>query len=138
MPSGAKEKSASGLSTFIRHYIRVLGHASRTGYLEEAIRLSDGNCEGCSRYIAIFRDTYEAGGTLRQRWSAPGESVVRFDPRSGAESFVTTDLKISAGTYRPSAEEQSRQVKGTTNRVTFSVRFDGEWIVTQFGLGDYE
>ncbi len=128
----------SGVSTFVRHYVQVLGHAANTGDVKELQRLSAKECEGCTRYIGLFRDTYEAGGLLRQNWSAPNDSVVRHDPRVDASSFVTTDLKISRGMYKQSAGEPTTKIKATSTRVTFALRFDDGWIVTQFGSGGYE
>ena len=100
--------------------------------------MSSPDCDGCNKYVKLFLDTYAGGGMIEQEWSAPGESVVRYDERPSGESFVTTQLVISPGTYRPSRDEPVRRVKGSKSEVTFALTFDDQWTVTQFGTGGYE
>ncbi|WP_269302487.1 DUF6318 family protein [Aeromicrobium sp. HA] len=140
MPEVAKEFTPSGVSTFTRHFVDVMGYAAATGDLQELQRLSDPQCEGCARYVEFFKDTYESGGFIRQTWSAPSGSEVRFDKRRQpeAESFVTTDLKISAGEFRESKQASTEATSESSDTVTFGLRFDDGWTVTQFWEGKYE
>jgi len=126
------------LSTFTRYYVTAMGYAASTGDLKNARRLSDPACDGCARYLDLFRTTYERGGFIRQKWSATQGSTVRHQPRKGLESFVTTELSISPGEYKPSADDPAEKVEGSKSTVTFALRYEGGWTVTQFGVGEFE
>jgi len=138
IPEAAQKNTPSGVSTFVRHYIRLLGHAANTGDVAELQRLSASDCEGCTRYIDYFVDTYRKGGYLRQKWTAPGGSMVRHQPRPTLESFVTTRVRISKGQHKQSADEPLENTSGSRDKVTFALRFADGWTVTQIWAGDFE
>jgi hypothetical protein len=138
MPEVAKEFSRPGLSQFVRHYVAVLGHAANTGDVTGLRKLSAAGCEGCARYIDYYVRLYGDGGFVRQSWTAPFTTVVRFQPRAEAESFVTTRVKISRGRHKASREKQAHVIAGSRDKVTFALRYSNGWAITQMWAGDYE
>ncbi|WP_153303048.1 DUF6318 family protein [Aeromicrobium choanae] len=140
MPAEVREFTPSGLSTFTRHYVAVMDYAAATGDVGELQRLSDPDCEGCAEYIKFFESIYGDGGFIRQEWSAPSGSSVRFDRRSSpdAQSFVSTAMKISPGEFKENATASPKRTSASNDTVTFGLRHDEGWTVTQLWLGEYE
>ena len=70
MPPQAKENTHEGAAAFVDHYVKVLNYAAATGDVEELSRLSSPKCDGCQKYIKLYRETYEAGGYFKGgEWS---------------------------------------------------------------------
>ncbi|MEO6472506.1 MAG: DUF6318 family protein [Aeromicrobium sp.] len=65
MPSAAQDNTVDGAVAFVKHYVEVFNYASNTGDVKELQRLSDPKCEGCNKYIELYKGTYEAGGYYR-------------------------------------------------------------------------
>jgi hypothetical protein len=114
MPAQASEDSSEGAAAFVKHYVDVFNYAAATGDVDELSRLSSPDCEGCQRYIKLYRDTYAAGGYFRGGdWkigdleversteshrlfghltSAPGTQAVSRGARSGPTEPEDADL----------------------------------------------
>lgn len=139
MPAAAEEFTPSGVSAFTRHYVSLMGYAAATGDVSGLQRLSDPDCQGCAEYIEFFETTYNEGGFLRQKWSAPSGSTVRFDKRKDdAESYVTTPLKISAGEFKGDSDARTERTAPSSDTVTFGLRHNDGWTVSQLWLGEFE
>lgn len=136
MPAVAKEFTPNGAATFVRYYVSLLDYASKTGDVEQLVRVSGPDCGGCSDYIQLFSDTYKSGGYIVGRNWKRGGTDLDFVSQRGSESFATTTITISAGINRLSADKDEKRVTASRDRVTFGVAFDDDWTVTQFGLGE--
>ena len=97
MPAQAKENSPEGAAAFVKHYIDVFNYASNTGDVTELSRLSSPKCDGCQRYIKLFRDTYAAGGYFKDS----GWKIVDSKVESDTSAFsITTSIRAPETEYR--------------------------------------
>ncbi len=136
MPAVANENTPEGAASFIAHYIGILEFASSTGDVVELSRLSSEECGGCSKYISLYEKTYAEGGWFKDRaWRKSG-SELEFNPQEGSESFVTTTVTISAGTYAATSSAEPVVGEKTVRKISFGLRFQSGWQVTQLGLGE--
>jgi len=134
MPAQAKEDTPEGAAAFVKHYIDVFNYAASTGDVEELSRLSSPDCEGCQRYIKLYRDTYKGGGYFKDDGWALGDLRLR---KGDATTYVTTVASTEPGPYRESKDEPERNSSGQDNKVSFAVeRRQSDWQMTQMGLGD--
>lgn len=134
MPAQASEESPEGAAAFVAYYVKVLNYAAATGDVEELTRLSSPDCDGCQTYIALYRDTYEAGGYFRGGDWELGELQLQFDPD---ETFATTDVRSNPTSYRESAESKPKEGPGSTTKISFGVRRSGaKKLVSQLALGE--
>lgn len=136
MPPQASEDSLEGAAAFVKHYVDVFNYAAATGDVDELSRLSSPTCDGCQRYIDLYRDTYKAGGYFKGADWKLGDLQIGVE---GSDKFVTTTAFTEPGPYRESKSAEERMSTGTDNQVSFAVRRDGKyWVVNQFSLGDVE
>ncbi|MBA4609366.1 hypothetical protein H1W00_12845 [Aeromicrobium sp. Marseille-Q0843] len=138
MPAVAQEFTPNGAATFVAHYVRILDYASKTGDVEELARLSSPSCEGCTRYVDLFRSLYRNGGGAEGRDWTRSATELRFQRDKAAETLATTTLRISAGTVQESADSAAKNFPATEDLVTFGLTYDEEWRITQFVTGGVE
>ncbi|AXT85390.1 hypothetical protein C6I20_09460 [Aeromicrobium sp. A1-2] len=133
MPAQAKLDSPEGAAAFVKHYIDVFNYAAATGDVDELSRLSDPDCEGCQRYITLYRDTYEAGGYFKGgEWNL-SELRMRYRlPQTLATTTVTTD----ESRYRDTGSSEEKIDPPDKAKVSFGLsRDDNLWSILQLGLG---
>jgi hypothetical protein len=107
MPAQASEDSPEGAAAFVKHYVDVFNYAAATGDVDELSELSSPDCEGCQKYIDLYRDTYEAGGYFRGGdWKIGDVELETLASHVNAYFHVTGD----AGVRRDSAT--SNEVPG--------------------------
>lgn len=130
MPEQATEDSPEGAAAFVDHWVDVFNYASQTGDVDELSRLSSPGCEGCQKYIDLYRDTYEAGGYFRGgEWHLSDVTV------EGAPEGVRVfgHIAADAGTQR-----DSDGATGTTNPEDNNLLFtiypaaQGTWTLVAF------
>ncbi len=136
MPEVAGEFSPKGAANFVAYYVSVLDYASRTGDVQPLRNYSDPECGGCNDYIDFYETTYAEGGWFKDRSWTKSETELTFADETGQESRATTAVTISPGTYRLSASDPVHDAAETTEDVTFGIRFDGAWSITQLVSGD--
>jgi hypothetical protein len=133
MPAQASEDSPEGAAAFVKHYVDVFNYAAATGDVDELSDLSSPDCEGCQKYIDLYRDTYEAGGYFKGGDWKIGDLRLEFDAN---ESFATTTVHLERTTYRQDSD--SRETIGPTedSEVTFGVTGTGpSRRISQLALG---
>lgn len=136
MPAQAKENTPEGASAFVAHYIDVSNYAASTGDVEELSRLSDVRCDGCQKYVKLYRDTYAAGGYFKGGDWKPGDLRLEFGE---PETYVTTTVKSPESRFRTSSEAVEETGDAESTLMTFGiVRSAQEWRMTQLALGDAE
>lgn len=129
MPAQAKENTPEGASAFVAHYIDVSNYAASTGDIEELSRLSDARCDGCQKYVALYRDTYAAGGYFKGGDWTPGEMKLEFGV---PETFVATTVTWPPSRFRTSSDEPEASAVADSSLLTFGlVRSSGTWHVSQ-------
>lgn len=122
MRKQAREDSPEGAAAFVYHYIKVLNYAAATGDVDELKRLSSPNCTGCARYIALYRDTYKAGGYfIGGEWSAEKLNL-EFD---GAKAYVTTKVSTGGAIFRENSDAAEKRSTRDRTSLRFVVPSDG-------------
>ena len=137
MPPSAAEFTPDGAATFVSYYVSVLDYASKTGDVNELTRISDPQCEGCNRYIDLFREIYDAGGKISGRDWTPSEIDLRFRSTKGAETSAAFALQISAGTVQDSREAEPRNHPAATDPVIIGMKHENGWQAFQFAFGEF-
>lgn len=133
MPAQAKENTPEGASAFVAYYIEISNYAASTGDVKELSRLSDARCDGCQKYVRLYRDTYAAGGYFKGGDRTPGRMTVEFGE---PETYVTTTLTSPVSRYRTSSKEPEETDEPNSTRVTYGViGSGGEWRISQLALG---
>lgn len=136
MPPQASEDSLEGAAAFVKHYVDVFNYAAATGDVAELSRLSAATCDGCQRYIDLYRDTYEAGGYFKGGDWRVGDMNLQSDP---PDYYATVPVEVQPGTFRETKDESETSDAGERNTVSFALRKQSEaWKITQFGLGEVE
>ena len=134
MPPQASEDSPEGAAAFVKHYVDVFNYAAATGDVDELSRLSSPDCGGCQSYITLYRDTYDAGGYFKGGDWKLGELILELDD---PETFATTEVSVSATTYRQSLNAAETRGAAETSEITFAVSSPGDSkIISQLALGD--
>ncbi|RYZ14550.1 MAG: hypothetical protein EOO70_07575 [Myxococcaceae bacterium] len=64
LPDAATKPGAKGAEAFVRHYVRLINFAQRTGDTSALESASALQCESCSKGVKYVRDIYEAGGSI--------------------------------------------------------------------------
>lgn len=136
MPQIATEHSRDGAANFVSYYARVLDYASKTGDVDELERLSDSSCAGCTDFIELYRTTYDNGGWIRDSDWTIGETNVRFSSAPGAESIVTMNVIISAGSAKRDSRSTVERKPKSRGTMAFAAQFSDGWRITQVGSGD--
>lgn len=127
IPALAKEYSKEGAKAFVAWFIRSLNHAANSGDVSQLKRASD-DCEGCNRYMDLYRKTYAQGASFTD----PGWKPVSWFLRGSDGGYVVlTVVDAPAATYYPADGGKPRE--GTDDE--FSLRFTvtrraGQWVVT--------
>lgn len=119
-PEQANDDSPEGAAAFVTHYVDVFNYASNTGDVEELSRLSSPDCEGCQRYIDLYRDTYAAGGYFKGgEWKLSNVEVQTSKNQAAVFGHVASD----AGRQREA--DNSPEIDGNAQDVdlTFIVEF---------------
>ncbi len=119
MPDQAKEDGANGAAAFAAHWIRVSNFAAETGDVEELKRLSSPDCEGCERYIELYRSTYAAGGYFRGGEWVPGDARVA---KTDLGFIVKTKVTWEESRFRTSSDEQEDVGEAGGDELTFDIR----------------
>lgn len=136
MPAQAKENTPEGASAFVAHYIAVSNYAASTGDVEELSRLSDSKCEGCQKYVTLYRDTYKAGGYFKGGAWTPSDLRLDFGE---PETYVTTTITSPESRFRTSSETVEETGDAESTLMTFGISRSGqEWRMTQLALGGAE
>ncbi|MET0821026.1 MAG: DUF6318 family protein, partial [Aeromicrobium sp.] len=133
MPPQASEDSPEGAAAFVKHYVDVFNYAAATGDVKELSRLSAPDCEGCQKYIDLYRDTYAAGGYYRGGDWKIGVLNLR---RTSSETFATTQVESGGATYK--TDKNAPEQRSATDRIeiTFGVSGAGsERRVSQLATG---
>lgn len=122
LPAQAKQNSPEGAAAFVKHYIDVFNYASNTGNVEELSRLSAPACEGCQRYIRLYRDTYEAGGYFKgSDWK-----LTQFELKRNADmTTVFVHARSDAGTRRDDANSEAQRGDAEDSELVFVVETGG-------------
>ena len=133
MPAQAAEDSSEGAAAFVKYYVDVFNYAAATGDVDELSRLSSPDCDGCQRYIDLYRDTYEAGGYFKGADWTLGDLKLQV---TDSATFVTTTAATEPGPYKTSDRGSESVSTGQDNEISFAVQRPSDaWQVTQFGLG---
>jgi hypothetical protein len=133
MPAQASEDSSEGAAAFVKHYVDVFNYAAATGDVDELSRLSSPDCDGCQRYINLYRDTYAAGGYFKGGDWKIGD--IRLETRS-TESLATTRVKSAQSSFRTSGKGAEEVGRGTDTELVFVVSTpDPERRMTELTLG---
>lgn len=132
MPDAAREGTDEGAIAFVKHYIDVFNYASNTGDVKELQKLSDPDCDGCTEYIDLFKNTYADGGYFKDSdWKL---STVAAEIQ-GSEMIVFAHLSAPKGRYKTSTKSTERTGEGESTEVTFvPAPTSSGWILTQFGF----
>jgi len=131
MPKQAKEDSPEGAAAFVTHWVNVLNYAAATGDVEELSRLSSPDCEGCQRYIDLYRETYEAGGYVRGGTWRLGKLKIKGET---LEVVIRSSVEVAKSEFKPSAEDELRASEGERTTVGFSLPSRGAWRLEQLFL----
>jgi len=133
MPAQAKEDTPEGAAAFVKHYIDVFNYASNTGDVAELSRLSSPDCEGCQRYVKLYRDTYKAGGYFKGGDWTIGEITLDYGP---GETYADTHVNAEEGRYRESKDSDEKVGNSEDSDIAFGLSHRSEaWLMTQLGLG---
>jgi hypothetical protein len=136
MPAQASEDSSEGAAAFVKHYVDVFNYAAATGDVDELSRLSSPDCDGCQRYIKLYRDTYAAGGYFRGGDWKIGDLKVIADNSS---MYLTTSVLVERGSYQDDSKSPERRDPGEQTTVSFATKsINGSWTLSQLGVGDVE
>lgn len=136
MPAQASEDSPEGASAFVAHYVDVFNYAAATGDVDELSRLSSPDCDGCQRYIDLYRDTYAAGGYFKGGDWKIGELKVSSENEA---TYLTTSVLVDRGTYRDDRKSPEQEDPGERTTVSFAAKsVNGSWNLSQLGIGDVE
>lgn len=132
MPDLANEESDEGAAAFVAHYVDVFNFAATTGDVTRLRELSSSACEGCSAYIDLYRETYEAGGFFRNSdWSIRDIAVEKLDN----QYFAYVRVTAPTGDYRTTSQgEIKRGNSEDTNLVFVASKATGDWQLMQLGL----
>ncbi|WP_211208762.1 DUF6318 family protein [Aeromicrobium marinum] len=134
MPDQARENTVEGAAAFVTYYVDVLNYAAVTGDVDELEELTDPSCEGCARYVELFRNTYADGGAISGGAWSLGTITIRDD---GIETLASTDVQINEGQYTATSSSEPEATSRTSERLTFgAVLTDAGWSTTQLFLGD--
>jgi hypothetical protein len=118
MPAQASEDSSEGAAAFVKHYVDVFNYAAATGDVDELSRLSSPNCDGCQRYIDLYRDTYAAGGYFKGGdWKIGALKL----ETGGPESYASTDVHLDPTRYRSDSDASETTGPPENSQVTFAV-----------------
>ncbi len=121
MPPEAKEDSKAGAIAFVKHYIDVFNYASNTGDVEELQKLSDPKCEGCTKYIDLYKKTYAAGGYFKDSgWKVQSYEIDNHSAHWGLQ--VTVNAPQSK--YRGSTDAESSTEAGGVYQLFFHITAD--------------
>lgn len=118
MPAQASEDSDEGAAAFVKYYVDVFNYAAATGDVAELSRLSSPDCAGCQSYITLYKQTYASGGYFRGGDWKIGDLELQFDE---TETFATTDVTVSATTYREMRSKPESTGSSETTEITFGV-----------------
>lgn len=133
MPPQASEDSAEGAAAFVHHYVDVFNYAAATGDVDELTRLSSPDCDGCQRYIDLYRDTYDAGGYFKGGDWKLGELRVR---STKAETFLTTQVHSGGRKFRIDRSSPEERSARTTTLISFAVTGPAhDKLISQLALG---
>lgn len=131
LPAQARKNTAEGAASFVGYWVQTLNFASRTGDTRQLRRISDEDCGGCTSYAELFEKTYADGGFFRDSdWSIRKLKI----KQGGSEHLILARVTAPPGTYRKSAGQPVRNGTREDSRLAFTLKFDGGWSMTQFGL----
>jgi hypothetical protein len=132
MPAQASEDSSEGAAAFVKYYVDVFNYAAATGDVDELSRLSSPDCDGCQRYIKLYRDTYSAGGFFKDSdWEIGPLKVSAGSERAVVFGTVTS----KAGTYREDSQSPPSPGNPENSNLTFtSDRTTSGWVLTTLEL----
>jgi hypothetical protein len=118
-PAQASEDSPEGAAAFVDYYVRVFNYAAATGDVAELSRLSAPSCDGCQRYIDLYRDTYEAGGYFRGGDWRIGEIGLRSAQDS---TLATTAVRSGGARFKMTSADEEKLSSTATTKVTFELQ----------------
>ena len=132
LPAAAKRNDETGAANFVAYWVKVSNYAARTGELELLESISAPDCEGCNRYIELYKKTYEAGGYFRRGDRRLERVEVQSDQ---SKVYVTADLMASPGRYRNAADKPEKTSPADLTKVTFLAERQGSsWVMADVGL----
>ena len=132
MPPQASEDSAEGAAAFVHHYVDVFNYAAATGDVDELTRLSSPDCDGCQRYIELYRDTYAAGGYFKGGDWKLGELKVS---AGKPETVLFAKITSPAGRFRESSDSTPTVGNAEDTDLTFVLEHsEKRWLLTTLEL----
>lgn len=135
LPEEAKVHTASGAASFAIYWIDVSTFASVTGDTSELTQISDKKCQGCTTYVDLYEQVYEAGGHIEGSVQRLSEmSVSSPDPDV---VIVRATHSMSEGIVLNSSESAEIKTKASTARVSFRAEWaDDGWMMTGFAADE--
>ena len=133
MPPQASEDSPEGAAAFVKHYVDVFNYAAATGDVEELSRLSSPDCDGCQKYIDLYRETYKVGGYFRGGDWKIGEIKLKL---SEPEMYATTEVRSGGGKFRTDSNSPEKRSEVDRIEMTFALVGTGlQREISQLALG---
>ncbi|MFO6453880.1 MULTISPECIES: DUF6318 family protein [unclassified Aeromicrobium] len=135
LPALASEKTATGASAFVGHYVQLLDFAALTGRVTELERLSEPDCKGCWYYIDLFERIHSSGGSVIGRRWTNSESTIHMHSSPPIKAKVRTKLRVTAGKIQMAAGEPLNTHGSFSRPIELSLRNDGRWHVLAISSG---
>jgi len=119
MPDQAKENSPEGATALVAYWVELSNYAAETGDVEALARISASDCEGCAKYIELYRTTYSNGGYFKGgAWELGDARVSHVDE----SYFVAVHVSWDKSSFKADAHDEEHADGAGSDDLTFEVR----------------
>lgn len=132
-PANLHEATPESAADFVNYWIQSLNYSYATGDLEELVRISGSDCEGCKAAIEMISEIYGAGGYVKGNAWSVRELELDVEP---THVFVTMDVFAESGVLMKSKGAESIVLEATERIFNALVeRNRGQWLMVEMGSG---
>jgi hypothetical protein len=122
-PPVSREDTQEGAVAFTFYFVDVLNYTSESGNVSTLDSLSAGSCVACGNIVDVTRKTYKAGGYIKDsHWEVLSHSSIP----DGDRWQLSLDVRASAQTYKPSADEPVERRRGGRYVMSMTLERSGD------------